>query len=77
MAIQTPKQSGPYHGREIDCLHALSEIFDHVLSTAERCGWFPKEAAKALEQLAAARVCIIESEGGSPSLPPPATATKH
>lgn len=52
MPIQMPRFQEDYPDRDLECQQALEEIFQHVLSTAARCGWSREESAAALQQLA-------------------------
>jgi hypothetical protein len=56
MVITMPRYNKWYSDRALECQEALEEIFEHVLATAERCGWSQVESAKAMRELAAARL---------------------
>ena len=58
----SPKQSGLYPDRDLDCQMAMEDVFQSVAEYGEAAGWSEREVADALIELAHNRWFMLDAK---------------
>lgn len=65
----SPKSTGLYPDRDLDCQMAMEDVFQSVAEYGEAAGWTEREVADALIELAHNRWFMLDAKGCSRKRP--------